>query len=272
MRNEFEAPELTVSDLTHSLYEVSQKLQRANNELLEHERESALFYANISHDLRSPITAINNAIEYLQANQDISKDELNETLNIMGERTRYLTRLINDIFLLASLDTPSMSVRAESVNLRFLLEDYFYMNQEDVAYENCDLKLQISDYFIEKNPIVMMDPHLIYRALDNLFMNAVKYCDGRPKITLGADIEDGFLVVYVRDNGVGISEDNQKKIFDRGYRVDTCRTPGADNGCGFGLSIVKSIVQCHGGNIICESTRGKGTIFKMYFPEIGIKE
>ncbi len=262
MKNDFETPELTVSDLTQSLYEVSKKLQKANQDLLEHEKESALFYANISHDLRSPITAINNAIEYLQTKQDISKEELNDTLSLMGERTRYLTRLINDIFLLASLDTPSLSVHVEPVNIRFLLEDYFYMNQEDLAYEKCDLELKLSEKLIEENPVIMVDPHLIYRALDNLFVNAVKYCDKKPRITLGADIRnDGKLMVYVKDNGVGIAKEDLGRIFDRGYRADTCRTPGNDNGSGFGLSIVKSIIECHNGNIICDSNQGQGTIF-----------
>ncbi|MBR5638041.1 MAG: HAMP domain-containing histidine kinase [Pseudobutyrivibrio sp.] len=268
MKNDFKKPELSVSDLTRSLYNVSKKLQQANQELMVHERESALFYANISHDLRSPITAISNAIEYLQANQDISREELNETLNLMGERTKYLTRLINDIFLLASLDTPASSVHMEPVNLRFLLEDYFYMNQEDAAYADCDLKLELSERFIEKNLMALLDPHLIYRALDNLYANAVKYCDKRPVITLGADVaEDGTLVVFVKDNGIGISADNMAKIYDRGFRVDSSRTPSADNGSGFGLSIVKGIVECHKGNIVCESTPGEGTIFKAYFSD-----
>ncbi|QFJ56046.1 sensor histidine kinase [Pseudobutyrivibrio xylanivorans] len=267
MKNDFKTPELSVSDLTQSLYEVSKKLQQANRDLQAHEEDMALFYANISHDLRSPITAISNGIEYLQSNEDnISKGELHDTLKVMSERTKYLTQLINDIFLMASLDTPSLSVHTEPVNLRFFLEDYFYMNQVDVAYEGCDLELKLSDAFIELNPFVMLDPHLIARALDNLFTNAVKYCDDKPKIILGADIiDDGSLVVFVRDNGIGIDAKNIEKIFDRGYRVDASRTPGADNGCGFGLSIVKSIVECHGGSITCESTLGEGTEFRTVF-------
>ncbi len=266
MKNDFQIPELSVSDLTEALYKVSQKLQRTNEELIAHEQDRALFYANISHDLRSPITAINNSIEYLQSNTEISREELNETLNLMAGRTKYLTQLINDIFLLASLDTPSLSVRTEPVNLRFFLEDYFYMNQVDVAYENCDLELDLSERFIALNPTAELDPHLISRALDNLFANAVKYCDKRPKITLGADVlDENLLVVFVKDNGIGISPEHIEKIFDRGYRVDKSRTPGGNNGSGFGLSIVQSVVERHGGIIQCESVQGKGSIFRAVF-------
>ena len=266
MKNEFTAPQLSVADLSKSLYEVSMKLQKANEDLQEKEQESAKFYANISHDLRAPITAISNSIEYLQTNKDIARDDLEETLNMMSGRISYLTRLINDIFLLASLDTPSVSVHKELVSVRFFLEDFFYMAQADTVYDDCDLSLDLDELFLEKNPMVEMDPQLMRRALENLFSNAKKYSLGRPQITLGATIlEDGRLAVFVKDKGIGISSDKLDRIFERAYRIDNSRTPGGDNGSGFGLSIVKSIVELHDGIVTCKSFPEKGSTFFAIF-------
>ena len=98
MKNKFEIPELSVEELSHALYEANLKLIDANKRLKDEEKQRLDFYANISHDLRAPVTAISNSIEYLLSASDLSKNETQETLVIIQKRTEYLQKLINDIF------------------------------------------------------------------------------------------------------------------------------------------------------------------------------
>ena len=147
--------------------------------------------------------------------------------------------------------------------MRFLLEDYFYMCEEDSHYSNAELHLNIVK---DLDVTLSVDPILIQRVLDNLFTNALKYSKGVPYIELGAYIEGSELVIYVADHGIGISRRNIEKIFERSYTVQKSRTPGSDTGSGFGLSIVKSIMEHHNGTVTCESEPKKGSRFILRLP------
>ena len=260
MKNEFKEPELSVADLSESLYQVSRKLQDANEELRKKDQEKSEFYANISHDLRAPITAISNSVEYMQSNPNMSQEELEATLEVVALRTDYLKQLINDIFLLASLESSTATIHPEPVDVRFLIEDFFYMCEEDTAYKDCHLKLELTDSFVAANPVLNLDPRMMNRVFDNLFNNALKYSDDSPVITLKADlVEDNVLQISVTDEGIGIAPDNLDKIFERSFRVDYSRNPNGSSGGGFGLPIVKTIVERLGGCVTCESELGAGT-------------
>lgn len=264
-KNCFEKPELSVEELSHALYSANLKLNEANQQLLQQEKQRLEFYANISHDLRAPVTALSNSVEYMLSCPELSCEELNENLLIMQKRIAYMEHLINDIFLLSSLDSSDNKVHKENVDMRFLLEDYFYLCEEDSRYENAELKLNIAD---DLNITLFVDPILIHRVLDNLFNNALKYSKGAPYIELGAyiDREENCLIIYVADHGIGISHKNTEKIFDRSYMVQKSRTPGADASSGFGLSIVKSIMEHHNGTVTCESEYKKGSRFILRLP------
>ena len=140
-KNCFEKPELSVEELSHALYSANLKLNEANQQLLQQEKQRLEFYANISHDLRAPVTALSNSVEYMLSCPELSCEELNENLLIMQKRIAYMEHLINDIFLLSSLDSSDNKVHKENVDMRFLLEDYFYLCEEDSRYENAELKL-----------------------------------------------------------------------------------------------------------------------------------
>ena len=137
----FSKPELSVEELSHALYEANKKLYAANHELQRQEQNRLEFYANISHDLRAPVTAISNSIEYMLAADNMSQNELKENLMIIQKRTSYIKQLINDIFLLSSLDSSDNKVHKEAVDIRFFLEDYFYMCDADSNYKNATLQL-----------------------------------------------------------------------------------------------------------------------------------
>ena len=259
----FSKPELSVEELSHALYEANKKLFAANHELQRQEKNRLDFYANISHDLRAPITAISNSIEYMLSADNMSETELKENLSIMQKRTLYMKRLINDIFLLSSLDSSDNKVHKESVDIRFFLEDYFYMCDADSHYSNANLRLELSDNL---NVTLMIDPELMHRVLDNLFTNAMKYSKENVTITLGGYVEDNSLIIYVEDTGIGIPKKYLSKIFDRSYMLQKSRTPGSESSSGFGLSIVKSIIEHHNGTVCCESELGKGSRFIISLP------
>lgn len=267
-KNQFAKPELSVEELSHALYETTIKLQATNEQLIKQEQQNKEFYANISHDLRAPVTAINNSIEYLLSDTSIPKDEYINTLQIMQKRTIYLSKLINDVFLLSSLESSSndpahSKLHKELVDIGFFLEDYFYMCEADKKFENANLALAIPEDF---SLTMEIDPKLMQRVLDNLFTNSLKYSKNTPFITLGAYISDSMLHIYIEDQGIGIAKKHLNKIFERSYMVQRARTPDHQNSSGFGLAIVKAIIEQHGGTIHCESELKKGSKFTISLP------
>lgn len=262
-KNRFEKPELSVEELSHALYEVNLKLQEANKKLKDQEKARLEFYANISHDLRAPVTALANSVEYMLTNKQLTHEELLETLSIIQKRTTYMEHLINDIFLLSSLDSSDSKVHKEPVDMCFLLEDYFYMCEADTRYTRTELALDIP---ANLQATLFVDPALMQRVLDNLFTNALKYAKGTPHITLGAYVEKNEFIIYVEDQGIGIAKKHLSKIFDRSYMVEKSRTPNSESSSGFGLSIVKAIIEHHDGTISCESEIGKGSRFIIRLP------
>jgi signal transduction histidine kinase len=262
-KTRFEAPELSVEELSHALYEANLKLSSANDKLKQQEQQRLEFYANISHDLRAPITAISNAVEYMLSASDLDREEIREDLTLMQKRIQYLEHLINDIFLLSSLDSSDSKVKKETVDIRFFLEDFFYLCEADARYATTVLHLELPEDFALT---MQIDPVLMQRVLDNLFTNSLKYSSGTPQITLGAKLQQEHLLIYVRDQGIGIAQEHLSKIFDRSYRIQQARTPDNETGSGFGLSIVQSIVARHGGEITCQSTPGKGSTFQIILP------
>lgn len=258
----FEKPELSVEELSHALFETSKKLQATNEQLRKQEQNNKEFYANISHDLRAPVTAINNSVEYLLSSNDISKEELTNTLEMIQKRTNYLSKLINDVFLLSSLESSS-KVHKEPVDIGFFLEDYFYMCEADYRFEKVALTLNMPENL---QLTMTIDPKLMHRALDNLFSNALKYSSSAPAITLAANIRNDTLCIYIEDNGIGIAKKHLDKIFERSYMIQKARTPDWQNSSGFGLAIVKAIIEQHGGTIRCESELKKGSRFIITLP------
>lgn len=264
-KQKFNVPELSVEELSKALYEANIKLQTYNTKILEDQKKAAEFYANISHDLRSPITAISNSIQYLISNDKIGKEERIETLELMQRRTAYLEKLINDIFLLSSLDSSENKIHKEEVDLRFFIEDCFYMCEADEKFSDCSMNLFLSEDF-EAN--AYLDPHLMQRVFDNIFSNAVKYSkpDTRAEILVSGAIENDTAVIKIKDNGIGIAQEHLPYIFDRSYQINKARTPDSTSGSGFGLSIVKSIIEHHDGSIICSSVPGESTEFVISLP------
>lgn len=255
----FEKPELTVEELSLALFQANQKLDQANKQLILQEKERSDFYANISHDLRSPMAAINSSVEYLLSQDSLDEEEVRSVLHLIQTRSAFLQQMINDIFTLSSLNSSTKELHLEEVDIGLFLEEFFYDCAADQKYNARVLRLQVP---LELECIVNIDPNLILRVLDNLFTNALKYSQSGANIILSAEItSEKKCRIKVSDTGIGISPEDIDKVFERSYMVSKARTPGAQSGCGFGLAIAKSIIEKHGGTIWCESVLGEGSSF-----------
>lgn len=270
MKTEFVKPELSVEDLSVALYHTNKKLDKANKELLQSKKELTEIYVNISHDLRSPITAIRNSLEYLLLMDVPDVEEVQKMMKLMYGRVNYLEQMINDTFLLSAISSSSKVLHFESINIGIFLEDFYFGCEADIKYVDRRLSLEVPDCFPY---MTLIDYRMIYRVLDNLFSNALKYSTKNASIILSAElIEENNILITVTDTGIGIAKEHLSMIFDRTYMVSRARTPGEFNGCGLGLSIAKAIVESHNGNIWCESKLGEGSSFKFTLPVIEAHE
>lgn len=262
-KKQFETPSLTIEELTAELYLSKKDLKKANDLLVEQEKNRTELFANLSHDLRSPITALRNSIDYIQTLDEYTKEELQPIFNLMQNRILTLETLINNLFLLTTLENTAIPFHYESIGIGMFLEDFFFNCEADKKYDNRELILDVP---MDMTAIVSLDTAQFTRVLDNLFSNALKYSENGAGITLSATQTASSVIIKVTDTGIGMTPEQCEKVFDRSYMASPARTPSAKTGCGLGLSIVKTIVERHEGTIVCESKFGKGTSFIITLP------
>lgn len=263
-KKKFEVPQLTADELSAELVLTNLKLAKAHERLLEEEQARNEMFSSISHDLRSPITAIKSAVELLSNMEEFTPETVTPLLQLMQNRINTLEQLINDIFLLVSLDNHCKPMKLEPVPLLFFLEDFFFSREVDQCYKERKLSLDVPE---DLDVTVMVEPHSFTRVLDNLFTNALKYSHPGDSICLRAACKEDSVLISVSDTGIGIPPEDIEKVFERCYRVEKARTPGVSS-TGLGLAITRSIVRQFSGNIWCESTLGQGSTFTVSLPRI----
>ncbi len=259
----YTSPTLTIENLSKALIEANSELADANAKLIYSNQMRDEMFANISHDLRSPITALHNSIEYLQSLEHPTDKELKSILSIMNSKVTFLEKMMQDVFLLTKLDMKNDILHLENVPVNAFLEDFFYSCEADSKYNTRKLKLDIDN---SSNIFFNIDPFYMRRVLDNLFTNALKYSDLDSSITLQTDIKENQLFVSVTDTGFGIDAAHIDHIFERTYMVSDARTPENNTGCGLGLSIAYSIIKKHHGTLSCNSIKEKGSTFTVMLP------
>lgn len=269
-KNFFEQPLIeseTIESLSAKLLAATTELSESNRELQRLQKERSEMLANISHDLRAPITAIRSAVDYLASSKNLTEDDYSSSLKLIDRRTKTLENLIQDMYYLFCVEDTSRELALETVNVSMFLEEYFYDAIVDSRYDNYNMILDIEDGLCCRTTV---DVQKIIRVLDNLFTNAAKYSPAGTDITLKAtaDSKTSTLTVSVIDNGTGIPAESLAHIFSRTYTVSSARTPGSETGSGLGLSIVKAIIERHGGCVSCTSELGKGCVFSFTLPHI----
>ena len=267
-KNHFSTPKLeseTIESLSAKLLAATVELTRVNQELLRVQKEREEMLSNISHDLRAPITAIRSALDYLRDGEALSPEDMKSTIALIDRRTKTLEDLIQDMYYLFCVEDTSKELNFETVDVGLFLEEYFYDALADNRYDTHDMRLELPDYLVCH---IKIDIQKFVRVLDNLFTNAAKYTPADSRICLSATLspDSSFLQISVSDNGPGIPEEALPNIFNRTYTVSSARTPGVAGSSGLGLSIVKAIVERHGGNVSCQSKEGKGCCFTVTLP------
>ncbi len=260
-KNIFEQPGIE----SETIESLTAKLVVANQELQKVQKERSEMLANISHDLRAPITAIRSAIDYLNAGKHLTEEDYRSSLQLIDRRTKTLEDLIQDMYYLFCVEDTSKELILEPIEAAFFFEEYFYDAIIDTRYDTHNMHLDIAD---NVTGMIQIDLQKIVRVLDNLFTNAAKYSPPNTDITLKVVLDEGSqnLLVAVIDNGIGIPKAALEHLFNRTYTVSSARTPNSATGSGLGLSIVKAIIERHHGTISCESKEGKGSCFSFTLP------
>ena len=209
------------------------------------------FSSDVSHELRTPISVIRAESEYGAKYTD-SVEDAKESFEVIERQSKRMTSMINQILELSRLDS-----RLEIPKEELLLSDKIKSTLEDykILFDNKNIKLFIN---IEENIIVHANEALIMRMIDNLLSNALKYAETEVTVCLA---RRNRIILEVADDGIGISDNEKKHIWDRFYKVDKSRTTTEDNSSGLGLSITKKIVELHDGKIAVLDNKPKGTRF-----------
>ena len=218
------------------------------------------FVANVSHELKTPLTSINGFVETLIINEDLPSDKRNRFLAIIQKESDRLKRLIEDILLLSSIESKNNLV-TENV----LLYNVFKEVYEMISYIASSKHIKIYYNFEDENVAIQAYGDYIKQLFLNLIDNAIKYTPEGGTVIINQFTRNNEITIEVIDNGVGIPKEDKSKIFQRFYRVDKARSRSV-GGTGLGLAITKHIVNSLQGNISVESKLGEGSKFIVTIP------
>ena len=230
-------------------------------ELRKLERVRRDFVANVSHEFRTPLTAIQGFAETLLAGAMNDPQHRERFLEIIVEHSRRLARLTEDLLMLSKMDADRLELEVRRVSVAQLVESCIETSRHRAA----EKEITISVKPFNGLPDVAGDRRRLAEVLQNLLDNATQYTLARGQIAVSAEARDAEVIFTVADTGIGIPKADQPRIFERFYRVDAARSREL-GGTGLGLSIAKHIVEVHGGRIWVESEVGRGSRFHFSVP------
>jgi protein-histidine pros-kinase len=229
----------------------------------EIERAKQEFFGSVSHELRTPLTSI---IAYTELLRDFDAENLSEegqkALEVIDRNAQRELRLVGDMLLVTRIQEGGFSLQLESVDLALVIEDAIDAARRPAESAGLELRSRID---AEDVPDLTGDPHRLGQAVDNLLSNAIKFTPSGGWIEVRLHRRGDTAIIDVEDAGLGIPEDEQKRLFDRLYRASSALQHQIQ-GVGIGLSIVKAIAEAHGGSVRVRSEEGKGTTFTLEIP------
>ena len=248
------------SELCRDFEEMRKRLKESAEEKVLLDKENKELISNISHDLKTPITAVKGYVEGIMDRVADTPEQMNRSVKTIYNKTNEMDHLINELTFYSKIDTNRIPYTFSKLNV----EDYFSDCAEETGLEleTRGIELVYANY-VESGVQVIADGEQIRRVIHNIISNAIKYMD-KPKGIIQIRVKDvgDFIQVEIEDNGKGIAAKDLTSIFDRFYRTDVSRN-SSKGGSGIGLSIVKKILEDHGGKVWATSRLGIGTI--MYF-------
>ena len=248
------------SELCKDFEDMRKRLKESAEERVVLDKENKELISNISHDLKTPMTAIKGYVEGIMDGIADTPEKMERYIRTIYNKTNEMDHLINELTFYSKIDTNRIPYTFSKLNV----EDYFNDCAEElsVEMETRNIELVYANYVDNKVQIIA-DGEQIRRVIHNIISNSIKYMDKKKGIIQirVKDVGD-FIQIEIEDNGKGIAAKDLTNIFDRFYRTDVSRN-SSKGGSGIGLSIVKKIMEDHGGKVWATSLEGIGTI--MYF-------
>ena len=225
------------------------------------------FVANVSHELKTPLTVIKGAVETLLNGAMSNSEDAEHFVKVISKHTDRLSVLINDILNLSNIEQKinRHEIPFEKFNVAVLLEDLISLFSETISEKTIEVRFSCKD-----NIEMVANKQLIQLAVSNLIDNAIKYNTENGNVSLKAEKIDNRILISVKDSGIGIDQAHVPRLFERFYRVDKIKSRNI-GGTGLGLAIVKQIVKAHKGMITVKTELNKGSTFFIILPA-GIKK
>jgi PAS domain S-box-containing protein len=236
-------------------------LIKAKEKAIESDRLKSAFLANMSHEIRTPMNGI-IGFTSLIAEEDISSDERKEYSTIIQQSCNRLLAIVNDVLDLSKIEAGQMDVKVSNFSLHTVMSNLYNFYQ--FQYEKKDLDFVYLKNQESESLIIASDEVKVHQMISILLSNASKFTH-QGKVEFGYTVKHEFVEIYVKDTGIGISEEFQEQIFGRFRQEDLAITRGYE-GAGLGLSIARGIVQLLGGTINLESKKGQGSTFTIKLP------
>ncbi len=239
-----------------------ERIKEQIDQLEDQDRLRREMVANVSHDLRTPLTHLQGYLETLALKEEsLDPAERREYLDIALQHGERLGRLISDLFELAKLDALHEPIECESLPIGELVQDVAQKYRLPAQERGVDLNARLEGGATR----ISADFGLIERALENILENALRYTPSGGSIDINLETSNDRLSIEIRDTGPGIAESEVSLVFDRFYQAPSNKGDSA-RGAGLGLAIAKRAVELHGGNLSCDSRVGQGTTFSFDLP------
>lgn len=249
-----------ISELCQDFEEMRKRLKESAEEKIQYDSDNKELISNISHDLKTPITAVKGYVEGIMDGVADTPEKMDKYIRTIYNKANDMDKLINELTFYSKIDTNRIPYTFNKINVSSYFDDCF----EEVGLDLESKNIEFSYFnYAEENTWVIADAEQLKRVINNIIGNSVKYIE-KPKGYINIRVKDvgDFIQVEIEDNGKGIAPKDLPSVFDRFYRTDASRN-SAQGGSGIGLSIVKKIVEDHGGKIWASSKLGTGTV--MYF-------
>lgn len=219
------------------------------------------FVANVSHDLKTPLSVIRMFGETLEMGRVTGDAQRQEYYRVITRESERLSRLIENVLDFSRIEGGRRAYRMTPTAVEPLVRETL----EAFAYPLAQQRFAVEVSVAADLPEVPMDAAAVGQALANLVDNGIKYSELRRVLRVGAAVRDGELAISVADEGIGIPREEQAKVFDKFYRVGRSETQSR-RGSGVGLALVRHVVEAHGGRVTVESEPGQGSCFTLHFP------
>lgn len=247
-----------IGELIDDFEVMRKRLRDSAEEKIQNDKESRELISNISHDLKTPMTAIKGYVEGIMDGIADTPEKMDRYVRTIYNKTVDMDKLINELTLYSKIDANKIPYNFNKINVAEYFDDC--VSELKVELDSKNIELGYFNY-ADKSSIIIADPEQLKRVINNIISNSVKYMstDRKGIINIRISDADDFVQFEIEDNGKGIAQKDVQYIFDRFYRTDASRN-SAQGGSGIGLSIVKKIINDHGGQIWATSKEGTGTV------------